>query len=97
MSPMPPGSANAPASAVDTITIQSFAFSGPLTVAPGTSITVMNKDAVEHTVTADSAGGFDVSVPAGGTATFTAPSAPGTYAFHCSVHPQMKHGSLVVK
>jgi plastocyanin len=77
--------------------IQSFAFSGPLTVAPGASITVMNKDGVEHTVTADSAGGFDVTVPPGGSATFAAPSTPGTYAFHCSVHPQMKHGSLVVK
>jgi len=95
---MASGGASAPAaSAADTITIQSFAFSGPLTVAAGTSITVMNKDGVEHTVTADSAGGFDVSVPPGGSATFAAPSAPGTYAFHCSVHPQMKHGSLVVK
>lgn len=94
---MPSESASAPASAADTITIQSFAFSGPLTVAPGAQITVMNKDSVEHTVTADTTGGFDVTVPAGGTATFTAPSAAGSYAFHCSVHPQMKHGTLIVQ
>jgi plastocyanin len=97
MSGMTSGNASAPASAAGTITIQGFAFSAPLTVAPGTQITVLNKDGAEHTVTADSAGGFDVTVPAEGTATFTAPNAPGSYAFHCSVHPQMKHGTLVVK
>lgn len=94
---MPSATGGAPASAADTITIQSFAFSAPLTVAPGTQITVMNKDGVEHTVTADTTGGFDVTVPAGGTATFAAPSAPGSYAFHCSIHPQMAHGTLIVK
>jgi plastocyanin len=93
---MASGSGSAPASAANTITIQSFAFSGPLTVAPGAQITVMNKDSVEHTVTADSSGGFDVSVPSGGSATFTAPNAAGSYAFHCSIHPNM-HGTLVVK
>jgi plastocyanin len=34
-------------------------------------------------------------VPAGGTATFKAPSAAGSYAFHCTIHPFM-HGKLVV-
>ena len=94
---MPSGSQSAAPSAADTITIQSFAFSAPLTVAPGASVTVMNKDSVQHTVTADTTGGFDVTVPAGGTATFTAPSAPGSYAFHCSIHPSMQHGMLIVK
>ncbi|MGH6656976.1 MAG: cupredoxin domain-containing protein [Actinocrinis sp.] len=86
----------APASAADTVTISGFAFSGPLTVAPGATVTVMNKDSVEHTVTADSSGGFDVTVPAGGTATFKAPSAAGTYMFHCAVHPSMQHARLIV-
>ncbi|HEV2346586.1 MAG TPA: cupredoxin domain-containing protein [Actinocrinis sp.] len=93
---MPSENGSAPASAADTITIQSFAFSGPLTVAPGATVTVMNDDSVDHTVTADSAGGFDVTVPAHGTATFTAPKTPGSYAFHCSIHPSMKHSTLTV-
>lgn len=96
MSSMPSGG-SAPAAAADTITIADFAFSGPLTVSPGAKVTVTNKDSVMHTVTADSAGGFDVTVPAGGSATFTAPSAPGSYAFHCSIHPSMKHAMLIVK
>ena len=36
------------------------------------------------------------SVAANGTATLTAPSKPGTYPFHCSIHTQML-GTLVVK
>jgi plastocyanin len=47
-------------------------------------------------VTSDDGKSFNVTVAAGGTATFTAPTKPGTYPFHCSVHPQM-HGTLVVK
>ncbi|MBS2962298.1 cupredoxin domain-containing protein [Actinocrinis puniceicyclus] len=97
MSGMPAGGGSAPASAADTITIADFAFSGPLTAAPGAQVTVTNKDSVMHTVTADSAGGFDASVPAGGTVTFTAPTAPGSYAYHCAIHPSMKHGTLIVK
>jgi plastocyanin len=64
-------------------------------VAPGAKVTVTNKDSVEHTVTADSAGGFDVDVPAGATVTFTAPTTPGSFAYHCTIHPFM-HGKLVV-
>ncbi len=79
-----------------TITIKNFAFQGPGAVAPGAKITVTNQDSEAHTVTADSGGAFNVTVPAGSSATFTAPSAPGTYAFHCNFHGNM-HGSLVVQ
>lgn len=78
------------------ITIQGFAFGASLTVPPGTEITVINRDGAGHTVTADDGKSFNVSVAGGGgSATFTAPSAPGTYKFHCTIHPSM-HGSLVV-
>ncbi len=44
------------AAAADTIVIQNFAFSpATLTVAPGTTVTVVNKDAVTHTVTSTAA------------------------------------------
>ena len=78
------------------ITITSFTFKTPAAVTPGQKLTVSNSDAVEHTVTSDDGKSFNVSVAANGTATLNAPSKPGTYPFHCAIHPQM-HGTLVVK
>jgi plastocyanin len=84
-------------SAVAAITIKDFAFGNPITVSPGATVSVTNQDTAEHTVTADQGQAFDTEVKgSGGTATFTAPSQPGTYAFHCTYHPNM-HGTLTVK
>lgn len=96
-----PATTSAPTSAPATataaqITIASFSFGGPLTVKPGQDISVKNNDGVEHTVTADDGTSFDASVGANGTASFTAPNKPGTYKFHCSIHPQMT-GTLTVQ
>jgi plastocyanin len=62
-------------------------------VAAGTEFTITNNDSVGHTVT-DDGGSFDVSVPAGGTATLTIPKA-GSYAIHCKIHSTM-HGTITV-
>ncbi|MGN6251515.1 MAG: cupredoxin domain-containing protein [Marmoricola sp.] len=78
-----------------TLVIKDFAYSGADKVAPGATVTVRNDDSVAHTVTADSAGGFDVTVAPGKTATFTAPSKPGDYPYHCTYHGNM-HGTLTV-
>ena len=95
-SPSASGSAAAaPAAAGSTITIRSFAFGSPLTVKPGQSIAVVNQDSAPHTVTADDGKSFDAKAGPGGSGSFTAPMAPGTYAFHCTVHPSM-HGTLTV-
>jgi plastocyanin len=88
-------SATAPATAGSTITIQSFAFGTPLTAKPGQTIAVVNQDSAPHTVTADDGKSFDAKAGPGGSGSFTAPTAPGTYAFHCTVHPNM-HGTLTV-
>lgn len=92
-----PGSGAANAAAA-TITISNFAYQIPGSVAPGAEVKVINMDTAEHTVTADQdATLFDVEVKEnGGTATFKAPSKPGTYPFHCTYHSNM-HGSLTVK
>lgn len=92
----PPAAAqvHSPASSA-TITIKGFAFGAPVTVKPGEKIAVHNADAEAHSVTADSGGAFNVTVPPSGTLTLTAPSRPGTYAFHCMFHGNM-HGSLRV-
>jgi plastocyanin len=79
-----------------TITIANMAFGQPLTVAPGTKINIANNDTMEHSVTSDTAGAFDQDVDGNEKATFTAPSQPGEYPFHCSYHPNMK-GTLIVK
>ena len=79
------------------ITIKDFEYGAPLTVAPGAVVTVTNMDSAGHTVTADQGQAFDVDVKgSGGTATFTAPTAPGSYPYHCTFHPNM-HGTLTVK
>src|SRR5438132_12579054 len=65
------------------ITIDSgFAFH-PTAVKAGSTVTVKNDSSATHTVTADGAGGFNVTIDAGKSATFTAPAA-GTYPFHCN-------------
>ena len=78
------------------ISIADMKFSAPLTVTPGATVTVVNSDNVEHTVTADSGNAFNVEIGDAGTATFTAPTQPGTYAYHCTYHPSM-HGQLIVQ
>ncbi len=55
----------------------------------------MNMDTEAHTLTADD-GSFDAVVKAGTSITFTAPSKPGTYPYHCTYHANM-HGTLNVK
>ena len=95
-SPTTGASTSAPVATDVVITIADFSFAVPDSVAPGAKITVQNKDDTAHTVTADAGNAFDVKVPGSGTGTFTAPSAPGSYKFHCTYHSNM-HGVLVVK
>ncbi|MEU1349146.1 cupredoxin domain-containing protein [Streptomyces sp. NPDC005795] len=80
------------------ITIKDFAFHpASLTVTPGTRVTVINKDAATHTVTATGDKAFDTGeVKSGQTVTFDAPARPGSYPYICTIHPMM-HGSLAVR
>jgi len=83
-------------SATVVITITNFAYQGPDSVTPGSTVTVKNEDSQAHTVTSDQAGLFDAVVPAGGNVVFTAPTTAGSYAYHCTYDSNM-HGTLVVK
>lgn len=91
----PSGSSTASSSAV-VIHISKFAYEIPASVAPGATVTVMNMDGEAHTVTADSGSAFDTKIDPGASSTFTAPTKPGSYAFHCTYHGNM-HGTLVVR
>lgn len=93
--PTPAGSADTVPTEGATITIADFEYVMPETIAPGTTVTVVNEDDAPHTVTAKDDGGFDVDVAAGETATFTAPDEAGEYAVICVYHPAMS-GTLVV-
>ena len=67
-----------------------------ITVPAGADVAVENSGSATHTVTADD-GSFDSGKVAGGSkGSFTAPSTPGEYAFHCEIHSSMT-GTLTVK
>jgi plastocyanin len=85
-----------PAPASAQITIDGFKYTENVTVAPGGQVTVINKDSAKHTVTSNTPGLFDTQVDGNGQATFTAPTAPGSYPYHCNYHASM-HGVLVVQ
>jgi plastocyanin len=89
---------NGPAASTGTITIKDFAFGAPLTVKPGATISVSNQDTTAHDVASDDAGNFRTPLlNKGESATFTAPTQPGTYKFSCTVHAQMRGiGTLIV-
>jgi plastocyanin len=88
-----PGSSRAAVPAE--ILIKDFKYMGADTVRPGAQITVTNEDIEAHTITADTGNTFDAIIKVG-TGTFTAPTQPGTYPYHCNFHGNMK-GTLTVK
>jgi plastocyanin len=90
------GSAGLSGSDEDEIVIENLAFKVKGPVKQNKAVSINNKDDVEHTVTMDEEGGFDVRVPGGEGEVFVAIQAPGSYAFHCDIHPSMK-GTLVIE
>jgi plastocyanin len=79
------------------ITISNFMFSPmSLSVSPGATVKVTNKDSATHTLTA-TGGQFNTgNVAQNQTKTFKAPSKPGTYHFICNIHQYMM-GTITVK
>ncbi|HEX4867203.1 MAG TPA: cupredoxin domain-containing protein [Acidimicrobiales bacterium] len=89
----PGGTADAGAAA--TVVAKAFKLTST-TAAAGAEVTFDNQDGTAHTLTADD-GAFDTGpVAPGESATLSAPSEPGTYAFHCEIHPSMT-GQLTVE
>jgi plastocyanin len=92
-----PSSVATPANAATReVSIDNFSFSPPtITVAPGTSITWVNRDDVPHTVTANDKTFNSGTLDTDGrfSRRFTT---PGTFSYFCAVHPHMT-GTVVVK
>jgi plastocyanin len=78
----------APARGSD-VAIENFEFAPPtLEVKAGTRVTWTNNDPTEHTVTGDDFE-FDSGVIGGGERFAARLDEPGTYRYHCSIHPDM--------
>jgi plastocyanin len=78
----------------------SFAFSpASLTIKAGTTVTWKNSTAASHTVTSDDGKSFNSGtsnpIASGATFSFTF-NTPGTFAYHCAIHPTMK-ATIVVQ
>ena len=91
-----------PASGADTtagrnaVVIQNFSFRpARLTVAPGTQLTVTNRDTTAHTMSAQN-GAFDTGPIDGGKSVTVKVNKAGTYAYICRIHNNM-HGVVVVR
>lgn len=98
---MPAGAATAPVAAADaravTVEIRNFAFvPQQLTVQAGTRVSWINRDDEAHLV-ASSDGAFTSSAAMDTDDRFERVfDKPGTYAYFCGIHPQMR-GTVVVK
>ncbi len=98
----PPQTTQPQVTGTPTVTIQNFAFSpATITVPRGTTVTWVNQDSASHTIFSDAPG------PGGQGSLFSSNSLangegysykfdnPGTYLYHCSVHPSMKATVIV--
>ena len=90
--PAPPSSGSAPAPASDgqAIAIKDNTFPKETDVSPGTKVTWTNDDDVAHTVTSMHGGPLKSGTLDKGASYSYTFSSPGTYAYYCSVHPDMK-------
>jgi len=96
----PPASA-APTTSVaggNTVVIKNFAFDpSTLTVKNGAVVKWTNQDGAPHTIVSDTGSPVAFSsdsLATGATYSFTF-TQPGTYMYHCSIHPSMK-GTIIV-
>jgi plastocyanin len=91
------GSAAGTGTGTKSVTISNFMFS-PMaaSVAPGSTVSVTNKDSVTHTLSA-TGGQFNTGdIGPGQTKTFTAPTKAGTYSYICNIHQYMM-GTIIVR
>ncbi|MFE2413541.1 cupredoxin domain-containing protein [Kitasatospora sp. NPDC059408] len=79
-----------------TVTIGNFLFQpANFTVRPGGTVTVVNADTVEHTLTAQDRTFDTAPIAPGDSATFKAPAQRGAYSYQCTFHHFMR-GILTV-
>ncbi len=83
--------AEAPVSGVTQVRIEDFAFSpANIVVDVGTTVTWTNEDGVGHTVTSDDGDELDSPLLDRGETFSHTFDTPGTYAYHCRPHSNMR-------
>jgi plastocyanin len=98
----PPAATQTQVSGSTTVTMQNFAFSpASITVPKGTTVTWVNQDTSDHKIVNDAQGSIaqgalftSNSLPKGASYSFKFDN-PGTYPYHCSIHPSMKATVIV--
>ena len=71
------------------VAIRNYSFSEHrITVAPGTTVTWTNEDDLPHTVTGDNGGPASGTLTTGQSYSYTFDT-PGTFTYHCTIHPAM--------
>jgi plastocyanin len=87
------GSADGTVPGPATVAVATFAFEpDPIVVPAGTTITFVNEDAIDHTVTAGTRDAptpeaFDGQLPEQGATFELTLDEPGTYDYFCEIHP----------
>jgi plastocyanin len=77
------------------VEIEDFAYDpDPVTIEEGGKVIWINRDSAPHTATAED-GSFDTGTLEEGKLKSESFKQPGTYAYVCSIHPQM-HGTVEV-
>lgn len=92
-----PGASSGSATAVETnqVNIQGFTFSPvQVRVKKGTTVTFTNKDASQHSATADN-GSFDTGLLSNGESKTVTFDTVGTFNYHCKMHPSMRATIIV--
>jgi plastocyanin len=95
-----PSGGNAPAPSGEAVRsakveIEDFAYNpDPVTIAEGGKVIWINRDSAPHTATAED-GSFDTGTIAEGKLKSESFKQQGTYAYTCTIHPQM-HGTVEV-
>jgi plastocyanin len=97
--PAAPASPTATPGGGTTITMKNFAFDpSSVTVKTGTMVTWVNQDAASHAIASDNSSSVAFSsdpLPTGASYNFTF-ATPGTFTYHCSIHPSMT-GTIIVQ
>jgi len=79
------------------IAISGFAFDpATLTIPVGASVIWTNKDSVQHTIVSDSGNEINSDAISQGETYVHTFNTPGTYTYHCGIHPSMK-GTIIVE
>jgi plastocyanin len=94
--PAPGGASSSVSIPTGAATLGTSAFApDALTVAAGTTVTWTNTDSIPHTSTSD-AKGWDSGIVGPGQQYSVSLQTPGTYSYHCTIHPGMV-GTVVVQ